>query len=152
MIKNQNFGNAIEALKHGKQAMRQAWGSKDVWLSLLFVKDGEPPIIHVNYPEKAEAADDTVVPWMAGHSDVLAEDWLISDDFSVEFGEDALNEEDRVYIQSTIEKEGFDHAFVGYSDFSEIENPTFHVLRQAYLKAQKAYLKAQSELEEFINQ
>ena len=150
MIKNQNFGNAIEALKHGKQAMRKAWGSKDVWLSLLFVKDGERPIIQVNYPRKAKAADDTVVPWMAGYSDVLAEDWLISDDFSVEFGsvefgEDALNEEDRVYIQSTIEKEGFDHAFVGYSDFSEIENPTFHVLRQAYLKAQ-------SELEEFINQ
>ena len=65
-----------------------------------------------------------------------------NDDFN---NKDLLNDEDRKYIQSTIEKEGFDYAFVSYSDFSEIKNQTFHTLR-------KSYLKAQSELEEFINQ
>lgn len=34
-----------------------------------------------------------------------------------------------------IDNEGFDGAFVHYSDFSEIEDEKFHELRQAYIKA-----------------
>lgn len=36
-------------------------------------------------------------------------------------------------VADTIDKEGFDYAFDGYSDFSEIKNTRFHVLRKKYL-------------------
>lgn len=39
------------------------------------------------------------------------------------------------YVQDTIENEGFDYAFIDYSDFAEIEDAEFHKLREAYCKA-----------------
>lgn len=41
------------------------------------------------------------------------------------------------YILNTIENEGFDYAFVNYSDFEEIKDPMFHQLRKDYLFARK---------------
>ncbi|HDR1108773.1 TPA: hypothetical protein QB401_001263 [Pasteurella multocida] len=55
-----------------------------------------------------------------------------------------MKQEDREYLQSIIENEGFDYAFVGYSHFKEIQDEEFHKLRLAYLAAQKA-------LEDYIN-
>ncbi|HDR1205965.1 TPA: hypothetical protein QB268_001777, partial [Pasteurella multocida] len=49
-----------------------------------------------------------------------------------------MKQEDREYLQSIIENEGFDYAFVGYSHFKEIQDEEFHKLRLAYLAAQKA--------------
>jgi hypothetical protein len=48
------------------------------------------------------------------------------------------------YIESRIEKEGFHYAFVGYSDFEEVEDAKFHELRKKYLEATK-------ELGEYMN-
>lgn len=39
------------------------------------------------------------------------------------------------YVKDTIECEGFDYAFVDYSDFSEVKDEEFHKLREAYMKA-----------------
>lgn len=47
------------------------------------------------------------------------------------------------YIQQTIEQEGFDYSFEGYSDFEDIKDEKFHELR-------KAFLKARAELSEYI--
>lgn len=41
------------------------------------------------------------------------------------------------YMNSKIEKEGFHYAFVGYSDFKEVEDDKFHELRMKYLEATK---------------
>lgn len=49
-----------------------------------------------------------------------------------------MNQEQKDYLQNTIDNEGFDYAFRHYSDFEEIDDPTFHELRKAYLKAQAA--------------
>lgn len=42
------------------------------------------------------------------------------------------------YVLQTIENEGFDYAFFGYSDFEEVKDSEFHKLRSAYLAARKA--------------
>ncbi len=42
-----------------------------------------------------------------------------------------------LYMQIKIEKEGFDYAFEGYSDFEEVEDQYFHELRLNYLKSRK---------------
>ncbi|GAB1672258.1 hypothetical protein [Mannheimia haemolytica] len=55
-----------------------------------------------------------------------------------------MTEEDKEYLQSKIENEGFEYAFVSYSSFKEIQDEKFHELR-------KAYLKARSELAEYID-
>ena len=40
-----------------------------------------------------------------------------------------------------IDNEGFDYAFVHYSDFDDIENGEFHVTRNEYLKAREKLAK-----------
>lgn len=43
------------------------------------------------------------------------------------------------YVLQTVENEGFDYAFVGYTDFKdEVIDLEFHKLRLAYLAARKA--------------
>lgn len=39
------------------------------------------------------------------------------------------------YMASKIEKEGFHYAFIGYSDFEEVEDIEFHNLRLRYIQA-----------------
>lgn len=43
-------------------------------------------------------------------------------------------------IQDRVENEGFDYAFVHYSDFEEIKDATFHKLRLAFLKAREEFV------------
>jgi len=49
------------------------------------------------------------------------------------------------YVRGTIENEGFDYAFINYSDFEDIKDPKFHKLRKAYIKAQK-------DLQEYVGE
>lgn len=43
------------------------------------------------------------------------------------------------YVLNTIENEGFECAFVDYSDFTDrVTDPEFHRLREEYLEARKA--------------
>lgn len=42
------------------------------------------------------------------------------------------------YVLDTIYEEGFEYAFVDYSEFNEIEDEEFHKLRKAYLAAREA--------------
>ncbi len=39
------------------------------------------------------------------------------------------------YVIETIECEGFDYAFTGYSNFEEVQDEEFHRLRKEYLQA-----------------
>jgi hypothetical protein len=43
------------------------------------------------------------------------------------------------YVWETVEKEGFEYAFVDYSDFQEIKDEEFHKLREAYLAERKKF-------------
>lgn len=55
----------------------------------------------------------------------------------------AKNEMD--YVRCTINNEGFDYAFVHYSDYSEIKDEKFHELRKKFLDARK-------ELQIYVNE
>ena len=48
-----------------------------------------------------------------------------------------MNTEDAQYINTSIEEEGFDYCFDGYSSFKDIKDEHFHALRQKYLNAKK---------------
>jgi hypothetical protein len=49
-----------------------------------------------------------------------------------------MTEEELQNVRDTVEGEGFDYAFMNYSDFSEIEDEEFHKLREAYVDATRA--------------
>lgn len=42
---------------------------------------------------------------------------------------------ERDYVTQTVDQEGFDYAFINYSNFEEIEDKEFHRLRLQYVKA-----------------
>ena len=86
---NMNFGQAVEALKNGQKVERQGWNGKGMFLFLVLgstFKVNRAPLLGI-YPEGTEinyqphidmkTAQDTVVPWLASQSDVLAEDWQL---------------------------------------------------------------------------
>lgn len=54
-----------------------------------------------------------------------------------------MNKQDKLDLEDRIENEGFEYAFIYYSDFKEIKDDRFHELR-------KAYVKAHNDLEEYI--
>lgn len=56
-----------------------------------------------------------------------------------------MTTEDRELLQYKIEAEGFDYCFVHYNDWKEVKDDEFHRLREAYVKAQE-------ELNDYINQ
>lgn len=52
------------------------------------------------------------------------------------------------YVRGTIENEGFDYAFIGYSEFKDIKDEEFHNLREAYIKAHDELMAYIGEVEE----
>jgi len=88
-LKNLTFGDAINLLKLGYNLAREGWNGKDMFLFLVpgsHFKVNRPPLLGI-YPEGTEidyqphidmkTAQDTVVPWLASQSDMLAEDYYI---------------------------------------------------------------------------
>lgn len=84
-----DFGQALTQIKSGAKIARTGWNGKGMFLFLVpgsTVKANRPPLMGI-YPEGTEinycphidmkTADEKVVPWLASHTDVLAEDWVI---------------------------------------------------------------------------
>lgn len=71
-----DFGSAITALKLGKQVSRHGWNGKGMWLALQ-VPDAhskmQRPYIYMS------TVDEQLVPWVASQTDILADDWEISE-------------------------------------------------------------------------
>jgi hypothetical protein len=85
-----NFGHALDALKDGKKVARGAgWNGKGMFLFLVpgstFVVNRAPLLgiypagTAINYQPHIDmkTAQDTVVPWLASQSDLLADDWEV---------------------------------------------------------------------------
>lgn len=49
-----------------------------------------------------------------------------------------MKPKDAKYVIDCIENEGFDYAFVSYSEFKEVKDEEFHKLREAFLDAREA--------------
>jgi len=98
MITNQNFGQAIEALKQGKRVAREGWNGKQMWLALSVGNPSLPSANFWNPHNKAFAesnggsaevlstitmktADNKILMgWLASQTDMLSEDWVILED------------------------------------------------------------------------
>jgi len=87
-----NFGQAIEALKQGKRVSRSGWNGKGMFLILIPgskipvsadrpLGQAAPELVGktIDYQPHIDmwTAQETLVPWLASQSDVLAEDWGI---------------------------------------------------------------------------
>lgn len=49
-----------------------------------------------------------------------------------------MTPEEKVMLQYKVDNEGFDYCFIHYSDFSEVNDPEFHRLREKYVEAHNA--------------
>jgi hypothetical protein len=82
-----DFSQALLELKAGHRVARSGWNEKGMFIFLVpgsVFKVNRPPLLGI-YPEGTEiryhghvdmkTADGMVVPWLAGQTDLLAEDW-----------------------------------------------------------------------------
>ena len=83
------FGWAIKQMRNGEKVRRAGWNGKNMFLFLVpgsTFKVNRPPLLGI-YPEGTEinyqphidmkTAQNTVVPWLASQSDMLAIDWEV---------------------------------------------------------------------------
>lgn len=86
----QGIGWAIKQMQNGSRVARAGWNGKGMFLFLVpgsTFKVNRAPLLGI-YPEGTEinyqphvdmkTAQDTVVPWLASQSDLLANDWEIA--------------------------------------------------------------------------
>lgn len=100
MVENQNFGQAIEALKEGKRVAREGWNLKGMFIFQQVPSDINEEIIPkmqslpqsvkdeferrgggIRYRNQLAIVylDNTIYGWVASPSDVLENDWCILD-------------------------------------------------------------------------
>ena len=85
------FGMAVESLKKGLKVSRAGWNGKGMFLFLVSgsrFKVNRAPLNEI-YPDGTEinyrphidmkTVDGQIVPWVASQTDILAEDWEISE-------------------------------------------------------------------------
>lgn len=82
---NNSFGNVIEALKAGRIAWRKGWNGKGIFIELQVPdehsKMTQPYIFIVtkHLDTTNPDAPKGLVPWLASQTDMLSNDWVISD-------------------------------------------------------------------------
>ncbi len=87
---NQSFGVAVAWAKEGQKVARAGWNGKGMYL--YYVPANEYPavteIAKAQFPDgmvpydaylAMKTVQNTVVPWLASQTDILAEDWQIVD-------------------------------------------------------------------------
>ena len=87
--KKMDFSFALFALKEGNKIAREGWNGKGMFLFLVqgsTFQVNRAPLLGI-YPEGTtvnyqphidmKTADNSVVPWVASQSDLLAEDWVL---------------------------------------------------------------------------
>lgn len=79
-----DFSEALRALKAGRKVAREGWNGKGMYLfkspkvgCQMYKKFTGKDINDLQEFIVMKAADDTLVPWLASQTDVLAEDWCI---------------------------------------------------------------------------
>ena len=83
------FGGALLELRNGNMVAREGWNGKNMFIFLVpgsNFKVNRAPLNNI-FPEGTEityqphidmkTADETIVPWLASQSDILALDWSI---------------------------------------------------------------------------
>jgi len=76
-----DFGQALAHMKNGGRAERNCWNCSS-WIRLVEpegTSDFDYGMENMPYLEM-KTAEDTLVPWVASHEDLLAEDWMLLDE------------------------------------------------------------------------
>jgi hypothetical protein len=81
MGEGNDFGFALDLMKKENCKMaRKGWNGKNMYIELFAPK--EKPMSKRLYKEspyiRMKTADNTLVPWLASQTDLLAEDWVIA--------------------------------------------------------------------------
>ncbi len=81
-MESTDFGWALARLREGKHVCRSGWNGKNMWIFFCDVngtwvdRDGNiydrQPYLYM------KTANNTVVPWVASQSDLLAYDWEVA--------------------------------------------------------------------------
>lgn len=104
MIKNQTFGQAIEALKQGKFVSREGWNGKGMFVFMQVPSEvpveiipkmtSLPPSVKKKVMERGQPLryqnqlamvypDNNIYGWLASPSDCLESDWCIHEEYVV---------------------------------------------------------------------
>lgn len=82
-----DFGDALKALHQGRRVARHGWNGKGMFLYLVPPGNypartgaakaywGEDALVPYGAYIAMKTAQENVVPWLAGQTDALAEDW-----------------------------------------------------------------------------
>ena len=103
-----NFGEAIKALQCGNRVRRAGWYNSRNFLGLQQPDPGSAntlPYIYMVIKPKDDAGWQRV-PWLASQTDMLAEDWHLSDPMGHSLGEIKENECAAEAAQETADEEG----------------------------------------------
>ena len=78
-----NFGQALEALKGGKNVARKGWNGKGIFIELQVPDEHSKmthPYIYINtngLQTNNPDAPKNLVPWAPSQTDMLADDWQV---------------------------------------------------------------------------
>lgn len=74
------FGDAIHYMKNGSKMARSGWNGKGMWIAInrFTPVSGDMLTLSVTWNEFIfmKTAQETLVPWLASQTDMLAEDWM----------------------------------------------------------------------------
>ena len=76
------FSEALELIKEGRRLARKGWNGKGMFIYHVgdwnFAERAVPEHYHSDPFIAMKTASETVVPWLASQSDILADDWMIA--------------------------------------------------------------------------
>lgn len=81
-----DFSEALRHCKNGYAIQRQGWNGKDLWVRHVGTRPGGEgkvclPYLEMGYPSDHPLYGGCLVPWLASQTDILAEDWIIVNDW-----------------------------------------------------------------------
>lgn len=75
-MRKDSIGEAVKALFHGKRVFRSGWNGKDMYLQLQVPDVKSKMTLPYVYMRTAQG---NLVPWVCSQTDLLADDWIITD-------------------------------------------------------------------------
>jgi hypothetical protein len=80
-----DFSDALALLKAKKLVCREGWNGKKMWIKLIsrddYTVSGGYPVPNDLLPWIGmKTANGSFVPWLASQTDLLASDWVLSED------------------------------------------------------------------------
>lgn len=75
-METRDFGSAIKALKDGYKVKREGWNGKGMFLQLQTPDAGSKMTLPYIYMSTVTG---DLVPWLASQTDMLAEDWTVTE-------------------------------------------------------------------------